>query len=253
MRAKNIRVPSLSDEVLAFGTCRLAHPEPEPELERVARIYERYGRSRRKRRAWSATNPGNVAIRAELLEALSHAATAELEGDVLDAGCGGGHWLARLIEIGSNPERLHGADIQPDRISAAQASLPAAVDVRQADVRTLPYADSSFDAVLLLTVLSSLRGRADVRKALDESLRVTRTGGVVLIYEPRYPSPLNRGRIHVPSRLLRHPDATADEHALTAWPPIARRLGRLTAAAYPRLARHRWGTSHRLVVLRKSR
>jgi len=62
----------------------------EPEAARIARVYAAYRASARKRKAWAADNPGNVAIREELLEAIWGLAGPELRADgaILDLGCG---------------------------------------------------------------------------------------------------------------------------------------------------------------------
>jgi hypothetical protein len=86
---------------------------------------------------------------------------------------------------------------------------------------------------------------------LSEAGRVVAPGGLVLCYEPRIPNPLNRH-----TRLVRDRDFDAAglvpcrQARLTLNPPIARRLGPLTKAAYPRLARVPWLRTHRLVELR---
>ena len=66
--------------------------ERAAEAARVERIYGRYARSRHRRRAWAADNPGNLALQAELLAAIRCSAAAELAGEdrILDAGCGNG-------------------------------------------------------------------------------------------------------------------------------------------------------------------
>src|SRR6185503_1527002 len=85
------------------------------ELERVSRAYAGYARSGRRRRAWAAGNPGNAAIRAELLQACWELIGPDMArgGELLDAGCGTGFWLGSLAESGVPPERLHGIDVLP--------------------------------------------------------------------------------------------------------------------------------------------
>lgn len=230
------------------------------ELERVRARYAGYASAPRKQRAWSAANPGNGEIRRELLDAIWGRAASDLLGQdgeapgggVLDAGCGTGWWLNALLGRGVRPERLHGVDALTERVDACHAGLPATVDVRHADVRALPFPDAGFDAVLLLTVLSSLAGPADVRQALEEAARVARAGGVVLIYEPRFGLPVGGLRTAVPAELVRATLGPVDELPVTVWPPLARRLGRFTEGVYPRLAGRRWATSHRLLVHRKA-
>ncbi len=221
--------------------------------ERLQGVYGRYRRSRRKRKAWAARNPGNVAIRAELGSRLLTVARGELDGGgpVLDVGCGNGRWLAELARAGVQPSRLHGVDLLEDRVSDADRILPAA-DVRLADARALPYRDEEFSLVLMLTLLSSLPDRAAIRTSLAEGRRVLAPGGLLLVYEPRLPNPLNRATTRVSMSDL---GAALGEELrvtpLTVLPALARRLGRATPRLYPLLARVAPLLTHRLVAYRK--
>jgi SAM-dependent methyltransferase len=191
----------------------------------------------RKRRAWSTDNAGNRAIREELTRAALRAGGLAGGGPVLDAGCGTGWWLARLAEAGVDTSRLHGTELLPERAAAAQAACPGA-DVRIGDITDLPYDDAVFEAVYLLTVLSSLPGRAEVRQAVGECWRVLAPGGRLIVWEPRIPSPLNaRTGLVRRGDLARVTGVRPGGSSLTLAPPLARRLGRHTARWYPRLAR----------------
>src|SRR3954447_25125078 len=98
----------------------------------LERRYAGYGRSARKRAAWDPSNPGNAAMRGEVLERLLSAAGERVpDGKVLDIGCGGGWWLEQLRGAGAPEHNLHGADLLPERVRAAAARLPGA-DIREA-------------------------------------------------------------------------------------------------------------------------
>jgi ubiquinone/menaquinone biosynthesis C-methylase UbiE len=221
----------------------------------VNRVYSQYARSRRKQRAWAADNPGNAAIRGELLDHLLQLAGPAFEGTgaILDAGCGRGWWLRALIEAGVEPGRLHGIDIQPERVTAARETAPGA-EVQVGDARNLRVPDESFAVVLQLTLLSSLGSHRAIREALGEGMRVLAPGGMLLVYEPRVPNPLNRHTL-----LLRDDDLDAvgltprQQLSLTLVPALARRLGRRTDDRYQRLARLPFLRTHRLIAYRKPR
>jgi len=238
--------------------------EEDDERTRVEEAYGAYRTSRRKRRAWSRHNRGNRAMHAELADVIWRAGGRHLTGDagatgrVLDAGCGTGQWLVELIQRGVAPGRLHGVDILPERVEAARGRTAAAVEqgggeakveLRDSDLRDLPYPDSYFDAVLLIVVLSSLASREDALRALREIKRVTCPGGVVIVYEPRHRSP-NRRTLHVPPALVGEILGPVSLQPVTVWPPLARRLGRLTDRLYPRLSGRRSMTSHAVTVHR---
>jgi SAM-dependent methyltransferase len=218
----------------------------------VNRVYSRYARSRRKQRAWAADNPGNVAIRAELVSHLLRLAAPEIEGTggILDVGCGTGWCLRALVETGVRPERVHGIDIQPERVAAARQAVPGA-EIEVGDAHHLRFPDESFALVIQLTLLSSLGSHRAIRKALGEGMRVLAPGGLLLIYEPRVPNPLNRHTL-----LIRDEDLVAaglvprEQVSLTVVPALARRLGGRTERWYGRLARLPFLRTHRLVAYR---
>lgn len=98
---------------------------------------------------------------------------------ILDAGCGTGAILQRL----GNPEMHCGVDLSPDAIAFChQRGLKNA---QQADICALPFADSSFDAVICSSVLyHEWVPKVDV--ALLELRRVMQPGGLFLINLPAY-------------------------------------------------------------------
>jgi SAM-dependent methyltransferase len=219
---------------------------PPPQRSRLEETYEGYARSPRARRKWAADNPGNIEIRAELLDAIVELAAIQLSGDgpILDIGCGGGWLLEALVERGITEKRLFGVDLIPNRVEAARRRA-AGADVRRADARSLPYENRSFAVVAMLTSLSSMGGPEGIEQALAEAARVVASDGLVLCYEPRLWNPFNRATVLVGSRQLRSAlGPPVAVRALTGFPPLSRRLGSRTALLYPSLAR--LAPTHRL-------
>jgi ubiquinone/menaquinone biosynthesis C-methylase UbiE len=217
-------------------------------------VYSRYARSRRKQRAWAADNPGNAAIRSELLSHLLRLAAPEIAGTgkILDAGCGTGWCLRALVESGVQAERLRGVDIQEERVAAAKRAVPGA-EIDVGDVRGLPFPDETFTVVLQLTLLSSLGSHEAIREAVGEGVRVLGPGGLLLIYEPRVPNPLNRHTLLVRDGDLDAAGISCDQVSLTLVPALARHLGRRTEDRYERLARLPFLRTHRLIACRAPR
>jgi len=99
-----------------------------------------------------------------------------LEGrQILDIGCGIGTFVQRLREFSPH---VYGVDIDPERVRKGAMALPHLV---VAVSEHLPFADGSFDVVLLHEVLEHVR---DDRLTLGEAARVTRLGGRIVIYCP---------------------------------------------------------------------
>ena len=204
--------------------------------------------SARRRRAWDAGNPGNAAIREELAAALLQASSPALRGsrELLDAGCGTGWWLERLLAAGIQPERLHGLERDPARVTAAGRRAPGA-PVIEGDVSSLPYEDGRFGAVFLVTVLSSLE-RAAVATAAREAWRVLAPGGQLVVWEPRVPTPNRSTHLVRPAAIEVVTGVEAQTWTLTVAPPLARRLGPRSVRWYPGLAALRLLRTHRLAV-----
>src|SRR5665809_152215 len=101
---------------------------------------------------------------------------------VLDIGCGVGTTAIRLAqEYGAS---VVAADIAPLMRERALANVSAArvadrVSVEDADIRSLPYPDDSFDVVVAEAVTMFVSRR----RAAAELARVTRPGGRVLATE----------------------------------------------------------------------
>ncbi|WP_055590944.1 class I SAM-dependent methyltransferase [Peterkaempfera griseoplana] len=94
---------------------------------------------------------------------------------VLDVGGGSGVHAAWLAADGYRVELL-----DPVPLHVAQAAELPGVTARHGDARSLPAADGSADAVLLLGPLYHLTERADRVAALAEAARVARPGGLVV-------------------------------------------------------------------------
>lgn len=92
---------------------------------------------------------------------------------ILDVGGGAGVHADWLAHDGHDVEVL---DLVPHHVDAARAR---GLSARRGDARLLPYADDSFDALLLLGPLYHLIGSADRAAALSEAHRVVRPRGLI--------------------------------------------------------------------------
>jgi SAM-dependent methyltransferase len=97
---------------------------------------------------------------------------------IADIGGAAGHYAEWLVEEGHRVELV---DPVPRHVKLAgeRAGDPPRYGVHLADARALPFADDSFDAVLLLGPLYHLGEREDRLRAVREATRVCRPRGVV--------------------------------------------------------------------------
>jgi ubiquinone/menaquinone biosynthesis C-methylase UbiE len=215
----------------------------DPEADRIRSVYAAYDEDSRVQARRDPGNRANLLIEAELTAALDSAVAGLTsirlpDAAVLDVGCGAGDELARLEAAGATRAHLHGIDLLPDRIVRARERLPGA-DLREGDARELPYAAASMDLVVLRVVLSSVLDPGLRARIAAEADRVLRPGGALLYYDNRYPSPFNRHVRGITRRELGGLFAGYDQRlrTVTVVPPLVRRLGALTDAAYSILAR----------------
>ncbi|MDB4975351.1 MAG: hypothetical protein JWN48_3692 [Myxococcaceae bacterium] len=101
--------------------------------------------------------------------------------DVLEVGCGTGHWLAKLCAQGL---RVRGVDPARGMLARAQDNAPAAQLLR-ARAEALPFPEASFDRVLMINTLHHFEAP---RRALTEARRVLRQGGKLLVIGLDVPS-----------------------------------------------------------------
>jgi ubiquinone/menaquinone biosynthesis C-methylase UbiE len=106
---------------------------------------------------------------------------ADVQGRVLDAGCGTGGFLTKLRGLRPGLE-LHGVEWNQD--AAARARRKSGAAIVRGSVNALPYADDSFDAVVSADVLC--HEAVDPDAALRELKRVLRSGGRLLVNMPAY-------------------------------------------------------------------
>lgn len=101
-----------------------------------------------------------------------------LHGAFLDAGCGTGGLLAWARAEGTF-EQLCGVDIGREAVELARRAVPDA-EIRVAPLHELPFADGSFDVVVLADVLQHVR-ESELDDGLRELRRVLRRDGVLLV------------------------------------------------------------------------
>ncbi|HEX5437504.1 MAG TPA: class I SAM-dependent methyltransferase [Gemmatimonadaceae bacterium] len=132
---------------------------------------------------------GKLRLRDRVLDRLALAPDAR----VLDVGCG--HGLLLIGAARRTPGgRAVGLDLwsQVDQgknsrdatlANAASEGVADRVEVYDGDMRAMPFADESFDAVVSSLAIHNVHGRDERRRAIEEIVRMLRPGGRLAIVD----------------------------------------------------------------------
>ena len=104
---------------------------------------------------------------------------------VIDIGCANGYASFKQYEI-RNPESIVGIDFSKNMIEFANRSLDLRSDLGNlrfevGDVRSLSFADASFDVAYTTRVLINLSPWEEQKQAILECLRVVKPGGKLIL------------------------------------------------------------------------
>jgi SAM-dependent methyltransferase len=103
-------------------------------------------------------------------------------GVVLDLGCGSGRALPPLRQAVGPRGSVIAIDLTPEMLAVArQASISARAALVLADARSLPFSDASTDAIFAAGLVNHL---PDTEAGLRELARVTRKGGLLVLFHP---------------------------------------------------------------------
>lgn len=110
----------------------------------------------------------------------NHLSQLNQTSQILDCGVGTGAFSLALLESVDQPAHVSGIDISSPMLTQAQQRLEhrcATLDLRRGDIRRLPFADESFDAVIFAHVLEHM---ADPVATLREMVRVLKPGAPLI-------------------------------------------------------------------------
>jgi SAM-dependent methyltransferase len=111
---------------------------------------------------------------------------------VLDVGCGNGFLLieaAKHLTSGSATGidlwKTNAGEQSPEvaRRNAHLEGVADRVEIKNADARAMPFADSTFDVIVSSLMLHHAGGSVDRNQVLHEMVRVLKPGGTVLLYD----------------------------------------------------------------------
>lgn len=104
---------------------------------------------------------------------------SDLSGDILEIGAGTGLMFEHYAK-GARVTALEPDGAFAERAKPRRAAAAASIEVVAGSAEHLPFADASFDAVVVGLVLCSVQ---DVERALSEIARVLRPGGEARLIE----------------------------------------------------------------------
>ncbi len=178
-----------------------------------------------------------------------HLTTKLHDNTVLDVGCGYGTWLRMLLELGADPDKLHGIDMLDDRIEIAKRRSPNAINFCKGSAWELPFVSECMDITTASTVFSSILSKEGRIKLAFEMQRVTKPRGFCMIYDFVVSSPGNPDTLGLSSKELKtlfSQSKLIEKKFLTLAPPLTRAtyswapwLPPLLTALLPFLCTHR--------------
>lgn len=107
------------------------------------------------------------------------------QGEVLDAGCGTGVIASRLADRDYDVTGLDPSDGMLEHLRQRDPRVEAV----HGSATAMPFADGRFDLTFCVAVMHHIADPQEVNEALVEMVRVTRPGGLVLVWDhnPRNP------------------------------------------------------------------
>lgn len=121
---------------------------------------------------------------------------------ILDAGCRDAHHLIRLAQsLGASGAGIDPVESHVERARAAvdRANLADRITILRGRMESLPFADDHFDLTWCRDVLEQV---SDLRAALDESARVLKRGGHMIVFTVFATELLGPREAHLLSRHL---------------------------------------------------
>ena len=179
---------------------------------------------------------------------------AQLGGNWLDCGCADGAYAVALHRAGATS--VVGVDVEQARVDLARArwqQVPA-VSFEVARAESLPFADDTFDGVLINEVLEHVQNE---ERSLAEIQRVLRPGGYLVVMAPNRLFPFEGHGMRIASYRVDYPVPLMPwlpefltrpfARARNYWPWQVERLVRESglepvhrSSVLPVFDRHRW-------------
>ena len=205
----------------------------------------------------SILHMGNLLMVQERERFLSRLVARAGVGDLDDyrafeAGSSTGYNLRLLLQWGARPEHLAGMDVDPAAVEYCRSHAPE-IRVHEGSADNIPEPDEQFDLAMAFTLFSSVPDEDVAHGIARELFRITRPGGLIVVYDMRRRSPGNPAVHKIDSEDIRRwfPKCPLRVQSLTLAPPIARAVGRYVPWLYGTLAAIPLLRTHAMYVLRR--
>jgi len=207
---------------------------------------------------YSWFDPGNTFLVQErerlLLRRLRKHGFDSLTGSqILEIGCGSGHWLRKFIMWGASPSNLTGIELLPEPLSSACRLCPSSVTLHHMNGVALEFPDKSFDLVLQSMVFTSVLNEGMRHSMAQEMLRVVKKSGFIIWYDFFVDNPWNpdvRGVRKAEIKRL-FPNCSIELERVSLVLPLAKLLAPWSWVACHLLSRLRFLNTHYLGVIYK--
>ncbi len=162
-----------------------------------------------------------------------------------------GETLGLWAKWGARPENLAGLALEGGE--SARPGQIAGMRIHTSGTDRIPEPDQHFDLALAFTLFSSVPDEDVAQGIARELFRITRPGGLIVVYDMRRQSPGNPNVHPVAEDDIRRwfPKCPLRTRSITLAPPIARFVGRYAPWLYGSLAAIPPLRTHAMYVLRR--
>lgn len=169
-----------------------------------------------------------------------------------EAGCSTGYNLRLILQWGARPENLAGIDLDPAAVDYCRAHSPE-IRVHHGSADAIPEGDEQFDLSMAFTLFSSVLDEDVAHGIARELFRITRPGGLIVVYDMRRQNPRNKAVHRIDAEDLRRwfPKCPLRVQSITLVPPAARHVGSWAPWLYGPLAAIPPLRTHAMYVLRR--
>ncbi len=153
---------------------------------------------------------------------------------LLEIGCGEGHKILDLLQMGFSPKNITGNELMTEHLEAAKYLLPASISLLSGDARELDIKKESKDIIYQSMVFSSILDNDFQNELAKKMWQWVKPGGGILWYDFTFNNPRNKNVKGIPLSRVKalFPGAKISTKRITLAPPLSRRVTKLYPSFY---------------------